>query len=382
MRTRIICPAASMLALGLVVFVVSQDRHALLADEKQKTTVGDLMLSGPYTHENLTIFLIHGNDKIKDKVFLTLQEALEQKKVIVHETQNVNELAVENVSPDQEVFIQSGDLVKGGKQDRLLAFDLIVPPKSGKIPVAAFCVEAGRWQQRGSEELASFAISSGQAAGKDLKLAAKAKATIAAAGIAGSPGGFAQPALSGRASSVTFSGIQGSQPGVWKEVDALQKKLKRNLNSEVQADESKSSLQLTLENKKVREAANRFMEKLSSILESQKDAIGFAFAINGKFNSAEIYSSHALFQKLWPKLLMASAVEAIAERQKDKKFEPATAEAVKACLLDAGKGNASSQELTKRIKVQIQETDNNILFETWDKERKGEWIHRSYLSKK
>jgi hypothetical protein len=162
----------------------------------------------------------------------------------------------------------------------------------------------------------------------------------------------------------------------------LQKKLKRNLNSEVQADESKSSLQLTLENKKVRQAANQFIEKLSSIPDSQKDTIGFAFAINGKFNSAEIYSSHALFKKLWPKLLMASAVEAIAEKQKDKKFVPTTAEDVKACLLDAGKGKVSSQELTKRMKVQIQETDNNILFETWDKEQKGEWIHRSYLSKR
>jgi hypothetical protein len=53
---------------------------------------------------------------------------------------------------------------------------------------------------------------------------------------------------------------------------------------------------------------------------------------------------------------------------------------VKACLLDAEKGKASSQELTKRIKVNTLETDNNILFET--KEQKGQWIHRSYLSKK
>src|SRR5260370_12694843 len=186
MRNRIFRRAARMRALGLAVFVISQDRHALLADEKQKTMVGDLKLSGPYTHENLTIFLIHGNDRIKDKVFVTVQEAIEQKKVIVHETENVNELAVENVSPDQEVFIQSGDLVKGGKQDRLLAFDLIVPPKSGKMPVAAFCVEAGRWQQRGSASLAAFESSSAQVAGKDLKLATKAQvARVGGGGIAG-----------------------------------------------------------------------------------------------------------------------------------------------------------------------------------------------------
>jgi ARG and Rhodanese-Phosphatase-superfamily-associated Protein domain len=100
--------------------------------------------------------LDHGEDRIKGKVPLTLQEAIEQKKVIVHETENVNELAVENTT-DQEIFIQSGDLVKGGKQDRLLVFDLILHPKSGKLPIAAFCVEAGRWQQRGSESREVFA---------------------------------------------------------------------------------------------------------------------------------------------------------------------------------------------------------------------------------
>jgi hypothetical protein len=365
----------ALLALGFSALAFAQDRPAVLADQKQSPMVGDLKLSGPYAHENLTIFLLHGEDRVKDKDFLTLQEAIEQKKMIVHETENVNELAVENVSPSQEIFIQSGDLVKGGKQDRLLVFDLIVQPKSGRLPVAAFCVEAGRWQQRGLESRAVFGTSLTQAAGKDLKLAAKPPARVGEVHLAGG-------LVSGRPAYGGFSGIQGGQPGVWKEVDALQRKLKRSLSSEVQADESKSSLQLTLENKKLQETASQYSKKLSAILDSHKDAIGFAFAINGKFNSAEVYSSHTLFKKLWPKLLTASAVEAIAELSKDKKFEPATAESVKACLLDAEKGKASSQELTKRIKVYTLETDNNILFETCDKEQKGQWIHRSYLSKK
>ena len=40
-------------------------------------------LSGPYTHKNLTIFLVHGKELMPGKNFLTLQEALKQKKVIV-----------------------------------------------------------------------------------------------------------------------------------------------------------------------------------------------------------------------------------------------------------------------------------------------------------
>src|SRR5215471_7561631 len=101
-------------------------------------------LEGPFTQGNLSVFLVHGTDKIKGQTFITLQEALVQKKVIVRETREVNELSIENIS-SQEVYVQSGDIVKGGNQDRMMAVDLILPAHSGKIPIAAFCVENGRW---------------------------------------------------------------------------------------------------------------------------------------------------------------------------------------------------------------------------------------------
>ena len=50
--------------------------------------------------------------------------------------------------------------------------------------------------------------------------------------------------------------------------------------------------------------------------------IGYVFAINGHINSADVYASRALFLKLWPKLLEASAVEAIAELNKDVEVKP------------------------------------------------------------
>ena len=77
-------------------------------------------LSGPYTHANLTVFLLHAPDTLPDKTYLTLQEALEQKLVVVHETGNVSALAIENLSPTDEVYLQAGDIVKGGQQDRVL----------------------------------------------------------------------------------------------------------------------------------------------------------------------------------------------------------------------------------------------------------------------
>src|SRR5262249_39815878 len=79
----------------------------------------DLKLSGPYTHQNLTVFLVHGKDQIPDKDFLTLQEALEQKKAVVHETGEVSALTIENLSERDVLFVQAGDIVKGGQQDRV-----------------------------------------------------------------------------------------------------------------------------------------------------------------------------------------------------------------------------------------------------------------------
>src|SRR5204862_1450113 len=94
-------------------------------------------LEGQSTHGNLSVFLVHGKHKIKGQTFITLQEALVQRKVIVRETREVNELSIENLS-SEEVYVQSGDIVKGGQQDRTLVTDLILPPHSGKIPIDAF----------------------------------------------------------------------------------------------------------------------------------------------------------------------------------------------------------------------------------------------------
>src|SRR5436190_1680892 len=75
-----------------------------------RPAMADCKLSGPYTHGNLTVFLIHGPDRMKGREFLTLSEAMEKKLVVVHETSNVNELAIENTG-STDVYVQSGDIV-------------------------------------------------------------------------------------------------------------------------------------------------------------------------------------------------------------------------------------------------------------------------------
>ena len=374
------------------------------ADEVKPAKAGDYTLSGPYTHDNLTIWLVHGADKVRGRKFMTLQEALDKKVVVVHETGDVNQLAIENVSPDHEVYVQSGDIVKGGKQDRTFSMDFIVPPHSGRMPVASFCVEQGRWTKRGKEEVANFSSSAYSLSGKSVKLAAKLavasdqaaqadqpgqQAAQAAAPAAGPDAGAnANPAQGQRQAQAQEQGRAQAerygQGAVWNAVAQEQRKLSANIGQSVQAAESPSSYQLCLENPKLLEQTEAYVKKLSSAAEGKGDVIGYAFAINGKVNSVDVYASREVFAKLWPKLLRASAVEALSEMTRDGKFEAAKAEAVAACIADAEKGKQSTKAVTGRVEMVTRESKDNLLFETRDKQAKDgdeAWVHRNYVAK-
>ncbi len=316
-------------------------------NQKQpETKAGDYRLSGPYTHKNLSIFLIHSKTTTRTKSFLTLQEALEQKKVVVYETQSVNELAIENLS-SEEVYVQAGDIVKGGQQDRMMGVDFIVPPKSGRMPIAAFCVEHGRWSGRGNERAGVFNSSADAVATREIKLAAKSA---------------------------------NSQGAVWENVRIAQDKLSENVGTRVNSTVSASSLQLAIENTRVRATADSYIKALVNIVDRNDDVIGYVFAINGNVNSADVYSSNALFKKLWPKLLKANAVEAIAELQKET-FKPTSVDSAKTFLNDAEKPRPSEKAVTARVKVVTREDKDNVFFETQDDAQKGAWVHRNYIKK-
>ena len=144
---------------------------------------------------------------------------------------------------------------------------------------------------------------------------------------------------------------------------------------------SPSSLQLTLENKLVKDTASDYVKTLSSIIAGKRDVIGFVFAINGQINSADVYSSNALFVKLWPKMLAASAIEAIAELKADETSPPVEADAVKGFLRESHAGKAETKKVTARTSVLKSETDKNLFFESRDSSRNGKWVHRNYITK-
>ena len=303
-------------------------------------------ISGPYVYENLDVYLVHGGDRMGGRKLVPLAQALTEGKVIVRETGNVSSLTVENLS-EQEVYVQAGEIVKGGRQDRVLSSDLVLPPKSGKVDIGSFCVEHGRWTKRGAEEADRFASSEAYLAHKDLKLA----------------------------------NTKGDQGEVWQNVQKVQEKLAANLKGEVRGTQSASSLQLTLENERVRRGVEGYVRALAPLLETRPDAVGYAFAINGTLNSAELYASPALFRSLWPKLVRANAVEAVAERRDGAPHTPPAIEAVRALLGDPDEGAVTEKATSTDTRAVARETASRVVIETQEKQRKGAWIHQSYLRK-
>lgn len=304
-------------------------------------------ISQAYTHKNLSIFLIHGKNATSKTNIMTLAEAMERKLFRVYETSDVNELMVENLSREQDVFIQSGDIVKGGKQDRVLAISIIIPVRSGKVSIEAFCVESGRWEKRKNEDVAQFSSSNERIVSKELKLAANSTR---------------------------------SQEDVWAKVSEAQKRLSDNVGGSVAAAESRSSLQLSLENGRVAASADDYIRSLSNIAFGKNDVIGFAFAINGKINSADIYVSNALFKKLWPRMLKAAAVEAVAHSRSVRLAEPVKAEAVSGFLADADEGAVRARAASGNASVVTREQKDNVVFEARDDKSKVV-VHKSYVKK-
>jgi Tfp pilus assembly protein PilX len=340
-------------------------------------------ISGPIVHENLAVYFIHGKSA-PGKVPLTLEEAMAKSVVKVRETSNVNQLEIENLGLD-EVFVQSGDIVKGGKQDRTLMVSLVLPAKSGSIPIASFCVEQGRWTARGREDASQFSAASAAVPSREMKLAMKAPMPAAPAvdnrdaRIVSGNSASARIVRGNSAASETGE----RQAQVWESVRKTQAKLTGNLGSQVRSAQSASSLQLALENEKLIDAQKGYSNALKAAGEGEDDIIGFIFAVNGELNSADVYPSNGLFRKMWSKLLTASVIEAIGHKDEPAVAAPSI-DTVTAFLAAAENGRSSEKPLNAGVKLETREADKAYLFETAraaSPASPASWVHRNYLAR-
>ena len=115
----------------------------------------------PIRHGNLTVFPVVAARSHDTQEFLTLDEGLRSGEVIVTESGSVqplirrpptpsrggaqvNQLVLVNNSK-RPLILLAGEIVTGGKQDRVIGKDRIIPAESDPIDLGVFCVEPGRW---------------------------------------------------------------------------------------------------------------------------------------------------------------------------------------------------------------------------------------------
>lgn len=289
-------------------------------------------LSGPFVRENLSVFLVHGSESQRGNSYFSLQESLADGGVKIHETGDVGELLVENLKDFGDVFIQAGDVLKGGRQDRTIGVDFIVPAKSGRLPVPSFCVESGRWHGRHRESVSLFSGSHFSLHAKAARLASK---------------------------------VKQDQGAVWDSVAESQDVLGAALGKSLHSAASPTSYQLSVEDADLEKRRSTFRRELEGIIEGKSDVVGYAFYVNGQPNTVDTYSSRELFQKLWPKLLDVAIMEAISA--KSDASVPPDKGVVEAWLNQSTEAAAAeSKTLLPRTRVDSGRYEGGIAFQTFD----------------
>jgi ARG/rhodanese/phosphatase superfamily protein len=261
----------------------------------------------PIRQGNLTVFPVVATQSHDTTEFLTLDEGLKSGEVVVTEYgkvpplirrrpqidpriprrdgAEVNRLVLVNNSK-RPLILLAGEIVTGGKQDRVIAKDRIVPAESDPIDLGVFCVEPGRWV-----------------------------ATSEKFGSMGAP--MAAPGVRGMAMA------EKNQAKVWSEVgksrDAIAATLPAPAATEVTAT---SSYARVMDNKEVKERVDSVAEPIRRNYESlikqlrDRNAVGVVAAVDGEIIWADVFGSTNLLQKYWPKLIRSYAAEAVVTRAK------------------------------------------------------------------
>jgi hypothetical protein len=275
-------------------------------------TSNDYKILAPITHGDLTIFPVVSSKSHDTSDFITLDEGIRSGEVVVTEVGNlhstmrrhppyqtrpyqgaeVNRLVLVNNSKHPLILL-AGEVVTGGKQDRVVGKDRIVPAESDPVDLAVFCVEHGRWIESSTKFDTHASV-------------------------------MLQPSVRMKAMA------DQDQQKVWDEVANSKKNMSgvmlhtpnANLSTvevtsaEVQID-STSSYAKARENKAVQKQVESITEPIQKSYESvikqlrNQNAVGVVVAVKGHIVWADMFASSALLAKYWPKLLESYATEAL-----------------------------------------------------------------------
>ena len=261
----------------------------------------------PISHGNLTIFPVVADFSRDTSRFLTLDEGLRSGEVVVTEAgkiqplirrpsrpivqygDQVNQLVLVNNSV-RPLILLAGEIVTGGKQDRVVGKDRIVPPKSDPIDLSVFCVEPGRWVET-SGKFSTFDALMAQPSVRKRAMADKNQQQVWAEVRKSADSMNLGSTLGGSASGT------GGQPAI---PAASPSSYARAMASPT-AQSKVEAVAAPLEH-----SYDKVMRELR-----ERHAVGVVVAVNGEIIWADIFASTSLLEKYWPKLVRSYAAEAV-----------------------------------------------------------------------
>jgi len=250
----------------------------------------------PISRGSLTIFPVAAAGAHDTSEFLTLDEGLRSGEVMVTEAGRipplvrrgprpipqaggqVNRLVLVNNS-HRPLLLLAGEIVTGGKQDRVIGKDRIVPAHSDAVDLSVFCIEPGRWTETSAHfksmgaQMAQPSVRRKAMADKDQQAVWDSARASQEAAVAAAPG--AAGALGGTSSYATVM----DNAAVQKQVD------------------------------RIAAPAGDYQSLIREL--RARRAVGVVAAVNGEIVWADIFASGSLLEKYWPKLVRSYAAEAL-----------------------------------------------------------------------
>jgi hypothetical protein len=271
---------------------------------------GDWRILDPVTYENISVFPVVASYGQDTSAFLTLEEGLATGEVVVRERgseemvrgrdgrpvyipqpagASVNQLVLLNRSK-RPLLLLAGELVSGGKQDRVIGKDRIVPVGAPPLPLDVFCVEHGRWT--GSSQFAA-ALTIVHPSVREKAAVDQKQTEVWDAVRSGSTA--AKPAAAPPA-RITTTELQSAIAG--------------NAHTEAYEKIYQSSAVGVSIDDFVAEIQRRFASATSGL--KGERVVGVVVAYGGEIAWSDIFASGDLFDHYWHKLLRSYAVEALA----------------------------------------------------------------------
>lgn len=183
----------------------------------------------------------------------------------------VNTLFIQNLSQDT-VYLMAGEVVKGGKQDRVIAKDVVLPPGGSKIKLSVFCVEHGRWTYKGKESDSTrnnFSVSNYMVA-----QTVREKAVM-----------------------------RNNQSEVWSEV--------ANLNMDNKIKSSTGAYTALTKSKEYQKNASKYQMHFKNSFTNKENVIGVVAVTADRVIGADMFASQTLFLQQFPQLLSAYITDAM-----------------------------------------------------------------------